>query len=1310
MKTVRLISRFLSARIVLCATRRCAVLALAIAGAVVVDSARAQAVCAEVKIEIQQKLNIERQGFIATMRIVNGLETTALTNIGVNVKFSDRNGDGVRATSNPDDTSALFFVREDLLSGIDGGVQGAGVIQPKTSGEARWLIIPSAGAGGETAAGEIYAVGATLTYQEGDEVRTVEVTPEVITVRPQPRLELDYFLPRDVYADDPFTPETEPSEPFTLGVRVKNAGAGPANKVSIESAQPRIIENVQGLLIGFQIDGSYVQDQPTQNTLQIDFGDIAPNRTKAGRWVMSTTLSGRFSEFAAEYTHDDALGGAVTSLLQRVTTHTLLKDVRVDLPGRDGIRDFLALDGDVVRVYETDGLDSEVVNQSASATLMPATAGALDLVFPAMPTASFVKIPDPSGGQFQIGWVERSDGKVLAAENTWKSRERTESGTGWRHYLNLFDIGGSGRYRLNAANPVQFGTLGGFVYLDANRDGQRNETEQGLAAVVVTLEGVAPSGEPIRQLAGTDAAGAFRFNDQLPGTYALIVGVAEGYVDGTHAAGSGGGIVSVDRIDGIVIGAGATAAGYAFAKEPIVQPSSADLTAAASFADTEVEVGTIVTATVRVTNLGPDATGAALVWQLPPGLVVNSATSASGTIDVAQARWTLSSIADDVSAELVLQLQASSAGSSALQVSVVGSAIDPVAANNAASAVLQVYEPEPGQPSVLQELNRLPRVLALVTCSTGTGVDAACTNARTSRLSALLAGLGVEHTVVTSSLAYRESLRSGRYNVHWISGGSSPMIEQLAEELRNALRRGEGVLIDGVHDSRSAIIDQSIGVSYAGALTPAPGAVTTAPGIFAAGIQLETTAATYALDTTSATVEARFASGDEAILSARVGEGRSLIFAFELIESAAAVGGGAQSWSSLLETALIWLTKEPGSTQVGREFVPVSTRISNPLDRDATIDLQLMFDPGTTLATSAVPLASGSTTDAPKWSIVVPAGGQRWLEVGLRVPVTAGVSGLRTLATWRKVSGDVVLFDQRLDLRIDGAANRIETVLAGLRALSLSDPAQMAQRDAALAAIERARSALSDNKPASALSDLVVAEGSLSLLAQAQPTVPLLAVSNVVKEASARWHALNPLCGSASIAGVTVDAATFWPFAVNERLEVQGGRPGNSDWEWAVGTNTNSKQHRAEYAAFNWISGRTYVWQLEYHTNGSATLTVRDGASSLFTTRFTPRQAPGMRSGTAVRVSAALNNSAPDTPILVTLDRVNGAPASAILQAGVTPRRDGSTAVYFPAMAAGMTLQGSIQLTFTGSTPPDRAKLNVQVHAGEVACSPELVR
>src|SRR5262249_31310527 len=159
-------------------------------------------------------------------------------------------------------------------------------------------------------------------------------------------LVLDYFLPHDVFADDPFTPLIEPPDPFTLGVRIKNNGFGAAQSLAIDSAQPKIVENLQGLLIGFTLTGSFVDDQPAAPTLTINFGSIPSQSSRVGRWVMETTLSGTFTAFSATFSHADALGGRLTSLIDSVNTHFLVHDVRVDLPGRDSVRDFLALDGD----------------------------------------------------------------------------------------------------------------------------------------------------------------------------------------------------------------------------------------------------------------------------------------------------------------------------------------------------------------------------------------------------------------------------------------------------------------------------------------------------------------------------------------------------------------------------------------------------------------------------------------------------------------------------------------------------------------------------------------------------------------------------------------------------------------------------------------------------------------------------------------------------------------------------------------------------------------------------------------------------
>ena len=81
------------------------------------------------------------------------------------------------------------------------------------------------------------------------------------------------------------TAEVEPVVPFTLGVRIKNNGQAAARNLKIDSAQPKIIENQQGLLI--------------------NFGDIAAYPSKTGRQVRETSLSGKFIQVGATFGHAD---------------------------------------------------------------------------------------------------------------------------------------------------------------------------------------------------------------------------------------------------------------------------------------------------------------------------------------------------------------------------------------------------------------------------------------------------------------------------------------------------------------------------------------------------------------------------------------------------------------------------------------------------------------------------------------------------------------------------------------------------------------------------------------------------------------------------------------------------------------------------------------------------------------------------------------------------------------------------------------------------------------------------------------------
>ncbi|HLP82426.1 MAG TPA: hypothetical protein VK141_10620, partial [Nitrosomonas sp.] len=214
-----------------------------------------ETVCARVKIEIKQELTLERQAFDAEMKINNNTDTGVIENVSVEVKVTDESGAPVMISSDPNDLSAKFYVRISSKENIS-AVDGTGTVNPKTTSIIDWLLIPAPGAAGTSPLGKKYLVGATLKYKFGGEETVLDVSPDVITVKPLPLLTLDYFLTQDVQSDDPLTSEIEPTVPFTLGVRVKNNGYNTAKNLKIDSAQPKIIENKQGLLINFTLTGS----------------------------------------------------------------------------------------------------------------------------------------------------------------------------------------------------------------------------------------------------------------------------------------------------------------------------------------------------------------------------------------------------------------------------------------------------------------------------------------------------------------------------------------------------------------------------------------------------------------------------------------------------------------------------------------------------------------------------------------------------------------------------------------------------------------------------------------------------------------------------------------------------------------------------------------------------------------------------------------------------------------------------------------------------------------------------------------------
>ncbi|MFA7345613.1 MAG: Ig domain-containing protein [Terrimicrobiaceae bacterium] len=399
----------------------------------------ADSICAKVRIEISQEVTLERQAFEARMTISNNLPNASISDVSAAIFFRDADGNPVSFTADPNNQEAdkKFFVTVPMMPAT---------IPSGSSSKLTWLILPTTGAGGTDPAGRLYFSGATLTYTALGRTEIVEVEPDFIFVKPQPNLRLDYFLPRETFGDDPLTASVvEPVEPYHLGLRLLNTGAGPAQSVAISSGQPRIVSDDQNLAVSFKITAAAVNDLPAPPQIQVPIGTILPSSAATVAWQMETSLYGHVASFDATYSHADELGGRATSLFSETHTHELLGIVRVDLPGRDNTRDFLAVstDGNGVKttgIFESDGLSTTI--PALFATDLPMSgAGArrtLAATFTGAPEFACLKAPMPAGVGPAILRAVRSDGKVLPTGNAWVSKTRNPAEQ-YERFVNVFD-------------------------------------------------------------------------------------------------------------------------------------------------------------------------------------------------------------------------------------------------------------------------------------------------------------------------------------------------------------------------------------------------------------------------------------------------------------------------------------------------------------------------------------------------------------------------------------------------------------------------------------------------------------------------------------------------------------------------------------------------------------------------------------------------------------------------------------------------------------------------------------------------------
>ncbi len=410
-----------------------------------------------VRVQIDQTAIISRDAFHATLKLDNN-SGSLITGLKVTIIPQD-------ALGNP--AMNFFGISPPTLSGLN-AVDGSGSMGIGASGSASWTIVPTTNAAPTVPVQ--YAIGGTLSYLlNGQQVTIPFLPPTSITVWPCPILNVDYFLQHDVYSDDPFTPQIEPSIPVALGLLVKNNGQGNAYGFTITSSQPQIITNANDLAVAFQLISSQVGTKPPSPSpsLTLDLGDIKPQGSAEGIWYLTSTLEGEFIDFSATYRHMDDFGNPNTSLINSVRTHEMNHTVRITTPSDDGLTDFLVNDTTNVDalpdvVYSSDGSTSPVASVTSGVTVgTPSNTNSTMTLTASAPSGYvYLEVVDPGAGNYPITSVRRSDGvNLLVGTNVWQTPARIHMlPSKPNNLIHIFDYNSTGSYTVTYGLSVTLPT------------------------------------------------------------------------------------------------------------------------------------------------------------------------------------------------------------------------------------------------------------------------------------------------------------------------------------------------------------------------------------------------------------------------------------------------------------------------------------------------------------------------------------------------------------------------------------------------------------------------------------------------------------------------------------------------------------------------------------------------------------------------------------------------------------------------------------------------------------------------------------
>ncbi|MCI7011789.1 MAG: dockerin type I domain-containing protein [Prevotella sp.] len=372
-----------------------------------------------VKMQFNQLLTLTRQAFEGTLTIENGSDKS-MDDIMLTLTEKMPNGD--LATDKEFDISYTEF------TGFSGNKDnGPWTLGSGQTGVLKVKFIPTKDAA--PIAPVEYLFGGNLKFSVDGKERHADLTEQVMTVKPTPELNLDYFLQRDVISDDAITKDIiEPAEEAEFAVLIRNIGYGDAENLKMVTAQPEMVDNEESLFLQYSITSSQLNGQEKTlafgKSVTTDFGTLPAKGHAYAQWWMTSSLMGHFIDYNVSYTQITQSSNPNLSLLNEVKIHELIRSVVVEgnanadyafavneVEDEQNLPDKLYLvDGTTAPINIGTGTTQNTGENLYTLTLEAGSNG-----------WTYAKMADPSNGEATLVEVTREDGTVVPLRNIWQT-------------------------------------------------------------------------------------------------------------------------------------------------------------------------------------------------------------------------------------------------------------------------------------------------------------------------------------------------------------------------------------------------------------------------------------------------------------------------------------------------------------------------------------------------------------------------------------------------------------------------------------------------------------------------------------------------------------------------------------------------------------------------------------------------------------------------------------------------------------------------------------------------------------------------